>query len=177
MKADEYVQKAYFSILSNDFEEAIRWFERAIAAEPDNADYRYRCSITYARSGRLDQALEHAKLAVMLAPGQDEYKIHLNSLDAKRLAGEVRKMLSGGGSPDDPARARAINMLHEAVKLDPLCADVYVLLALAHNELNQFDEALAAVGEAIDLLPQEGQLIELQLELLQRKKNYRDSQK
>lgn len=177
MKAEEYVQKAYFSILSNDFEEAIRWFEQAIAAEPDNADYRYRCSITYARSSRLDQALEHAKHAVKLAPGQDEYKLHLNSLEAKRLAGEVRKMLSGGGTPEDQTRAKAINMLHEAVKLDPLCADAYVLLALAHSELKQFDEALAAVGEAIDLLPQEGQLIELQLELLKRKKNYRDSQK
>jgi tetratricopeptide (TPR) repeat protein len=177
LKAEEYVQKAYFSILSNDFEEAIRWFEQAIAAEPNNADYRYRCSITYARSSRLEQALEHAKHAVRLTPGQDEYKLHLNSLEARRLAGEVRKMLSGSSTPEDQTREKAVNMLHEAVDLDPLCVDAYVLLALAHSELKQFDEALAAVGEAIDLLPQEGQLIELQLELLERKKNYRDSQK
>lgn len=177
MNTEQYVQKAYFSILSNDFEEAIRWFEQAIAAEPDNADYRYRCSITCARSNRLDQALEHARLAVMLEPGQEEYKLHLNSLEAKRLAGEVRKLLSGGASPEDHIRVKVISMLHEAVKLDPLSADAYVLLALVHSELNQFDEALFALREAIDIFPQEEQLIELQLELLERKKIYKNQHK
>ncbi|MDP4096624.1 tetratricopeptide repeat protein [Paenibacillus sp. P96] len=169
MKAEEYVQKAYFSILSNDFEEAIRWFEQAIAAEPDNADYRFRCSITYARSNRLDQALEHAKYAVRLAPGHDDYKIHLRALEARRLAGDVRKMLSRNDSSKDQARIKAINMLREAVNLDPLCADAYVLLALVYSDLNQYDEALSAAAEAIALLPQEEQLIQLQRDLLKRK--------
>ena len=64
MKPESYIQKAYRCILQNDFEEALRWFEQAIIANPGDAEVHYRCSITYGRSNKLEMAITHAEEAV-----------------------------------------------------------------------------------------------------------------
>ncbi|XEC92720.1 tetratricopeptide repeat protein [Paenibacillus tarimensis] len=166
MEADSIVRKAYESILSGDFEQAIRWFEQAIAADPDNADYHYRCSITHARSGKWHKALEYAKQAVTLRPDQSEYSYHLNTVKAKVLVAEASQFIEGQPQNHDGA----IALLHEATRLDPLNGDAFLLLGAAYNELMLHDEAAAHLREALQLNPEHAEANRLLAEIANRKR-------
>ncbi|WP_230876148.1 tetratricopeptide repeat protein [Paenibacillus validus] len=65
MDGELAIKKAYESILNHDFEQAIGWFERAIALNPNNASYHYKLSITYARSNKLSKAIRHAEQEIV----------------------------------------------------------------------------------------------------------------
>ncbi|MGG6309552.1 tetratricopeptide repeat protein [Paenibacillus macerans] len=148
MKVEDYLQKAYRSIYENDFEQALAWFEQALAIQPDHADVHYRYSITCARSGRLDKALQHARLAAALDPAQEEYKLHDARLQAMELTRMARKQLEKTDGKRKPAAEPASRMLKRAVELDPLSVDAQVWLAIAYGELEWYESALQAVREA-----------------------------
>ncbi|WP_150273572.1 tetratricopeptide repeat protein [Paenibacillus tepidiphilus] len=160
---NEYVKAAYRSILRSDFAEAIKYFEAAIAASPDDAEVRYRCSITYARSGMLDKALEHALAAVKLEE-KPEYRLHLQHLQALRLVQEAKRLLEdeqeGKHNPYRP-----ITLLREAIVLDPLYGDAYVWLAIAHSRMNEHLQAISALKEVIALHPDDAGLRQLMKDL------------
>ncbi|MGM1020535.1 MAG: tetratricopeptide repeat protein [Bacillota bacterium] len=166
MKAEEYVQKAYQCILQNNFEQAVEWFEKAISAQPDHAEHYFRCSVTYARSGRIEQALAYAGDAVRLAPQQDEYVLHLHTLEARQQTEKARKMLDvDKASPQ--VRRDAILLLERAIVLDPLCGDAFMLLALVYAEMNEYKLAVQAAREAAALFPHNEQLANLMKKLCQ----------
>ncbi|MGN7761813.1 tetratricopeptide repeat protein [Paenibacillus sp. 22594] len=164
MDHNDYVKAAYRSILRSDFAEAITLFEAAIAASPDDAEVRYRCSITYARSGMLEKALEHARAAVNLDRGKPEYGLHLQHLQALQLVREAKRLLE-----DDIAGAnnpyRPITLLKEAIVLDPLYGDAYVWLAIAHSRMNEHVQAIAALKEVMSLHPDDSGLRQLMKDL------------
>ncbi|MDQ0491987.1 MULTISPECIES: tetratricopeptide repeat protein [Paenibacillus] len=166
MKAEEYVQKAYQCILQNDFEQAVEWFEKAISAQPDHAEHYFRCSVTYARSGRLEQALAYAEHAVRLAPQQDEYVLHLHAQQARQLTEKARKMLDVEKITSQLHRD-AILLLEQAIALDPLCGDAFMLLALIYDELSEYELAVQAAREAAALFPHNVQLANLMKKLCQ----------
>ncbi|WP_068499542.1 tetratricopeptide repeat protein [Paenibacillus kribbensis] len=166
MKAEEYVQKAYQCILQNDFEQAVEWFEKAISAQPDHAEHYFRCSVTYARSGRLEQALTYAERAVRLAPHQNEYVLHLHAQQARQLTEKARKMLDVDKTTPQLHRD-AILLLEQAIALDPLCGDAFMLLALIYDELNEYKLAVQAALEAAALFPHNVQLVNLMKKLCQ----------
>ncbi|MEK4432332.1 tetratricopeptide repeat protein [Paenibacillus sp. FSL M7-0802] len=166
MKAEEYVQKAYQCILQNDFEQAVEWFEKAISAQPDHAEHYFRCSVTYARSGRLEQALAYAEHAVRLAPQQDEYILHLHAQEARQHTEKARKMLDVDRATPQ-VRQDAILLLERAIALDPLCGDAFLLLALIYDELNEYKLAVQAAREAAALFPHNVQLANLMKKLCQ----------
>ncbi|WP_160396014.1 tetratricopeptide repeat protein [Paenibacillus sp. MMS18-CY102] len=149
MEGDDCLKQAYGCILRNDFEGAIRWFERAIAADPDNASYYYKCSISYSRSGKLDRALYYALRAVELDPEQKAYGYQLRTVQASLLVSSARFDL--GQQPPDPASA--IHTLQEAIELDPLSFDGFFLLGEAYALLNRLDDAVRCALEAIRLNP------------------------
>ncbi|MDF2963523.1 MAG: hypothetical protein K0S39_5258, partial [Paenibacillus sp.] len=91
MDGEEQIKKAYESILKHDFEQAVEWFEQAIAIAPDNAAFHYKLSITYARSNKLSKAIEHAKEAVRLEQSEEHYQFHLQHLQAKELIQQAEK--------------------------------------------------------------------------------------
>lgn len=143
------IQKAYEAILAHDFEQAIACFERAIAQEPDNDTYHYKISITYARSNKLPQALYYAERACKLKPSNKEYEQHLQFLKARELIYQAEKYFA----EDDVQLQKAVEMLREAAALDPLAIDAYLLMGLAHAELNEYNKALMALREVLKLDP------------------------
>lgn len=150
MNGKEQIQKAYESILDNDFEQAIRSFEEAIELEPDNAEYHYKLSITYARSGRLTQALKHAKTACDLAPNQDAYRYHYLHLTALAMVQQAEKLAEAGGR----SRLRlAERLLKEAAAKDPLCLEAHLLLSAVYAELGKDELAVRSVQEVLKLNP------------------------
>ncbi|MEB3101291.1 tetratricopeptide repeat protein [Ferviditalea candida] len=150
MDGKQQIQKAYESILDNDFEQAIEWFEQAVAREPENADYHYKISITYARSNKLNKALAHAHTASELAAGNEEYRFHLQNLQALEMARLAEQRLQhSSGQPD-----AAISLLKRAIALDPLCVDAHILLGIAYKHNGDYDLAAEAVKEALKLDPQ-----------------------
>lgn len=142
------IRKAYASILRNDFEQAIHWFEQAIALDPDNAAYHYKLSITCARSGRLAKAIHHASQAVAREPDNQTYLFHLGHLKAKELIARAEESLAQGEDPH-----MAVALLKEAVKLDPLSSEAHLLLAGAWAELEEYAHAVQALKESLRLNP------------------------
>ncbi|GFN30676.1 tetratricopeptide repeat protein [Paenibacillus xylaniclasticus] len=149
MEGDDCLRQAYGCILQSDFEGAILWFERAIAAEPNNSSYYYKCSISYGRSGKWDRALYYAVKAVELDPEQQAHTYQLRTVQANLLIIKARQAL--GHQP--PQTADAVQSLQEAVELDPLSFEAYVLLAEAYAKLNKLDDAARCSLEAIRLNP------------------------
>jgi Putative Zn-dependent protease, contains TPR repeats len=153
MAGEEHVKQAYASILSGDYERAIRSFELAIAAEPDNPAYHHKCSITCMRSALWPKALRHAEEAVRLAPDQTDYRYHLASVQA-RIATEEAKSELASADPDYPS---AIERLKLALELDPLLDEACLLLAAAYGALGRYHEAAQAAREALRLNPAHGE--------------------
>jgi tetratricopeptide (TPR) repeat protein len=149
MDGEHEIQKAYESILGSDFEKAIEWFEKAIVLEPDNAGYHYKLSITYARSNKLEKALEHAKHAVQLEPDIESYRFHLQNLHARELMYQAEKHLD----PQNEKPDQAIALLKEAIVLDPLAIEAYLILGVAYAGKQEYRQALYALHEATRLDP------------------------
>jgi tetratricopeptide (TPR) repeat protein len=143
------LQKAYESILGSDFEKAIEWFEKAIALEPNHAGYHYKLSITYARSNKLQKALAHAVRAVDLEPNHEIYEFHLQTLYARDKVLQAEKLLN----PLNERQDMAIALLKEAIILDPLTIEAYLILGAAYASRQEYRQALYAVNEAIRLDP------------------------
>ncbi|GIP37443.1 hypothetical protein J31TS4_07230 [Paenibacillus sp. J31TS4] len=152
----EAVQKAYEAILDGDYERAVAWFEAALKADPNNADYRYRLSITLARSGRLEPARGQAESACRLDPDNETYRLHLARITARVLAQEAKEAIETGD-----AERRAIPALKRALELDPLFVDGYVLLGLAYKENGQTEEAQRTIREALRLDPRHPDAVRL----------------
>lgn len=171
MNHNDFVKAAYRSILRSDFAEAITLFEAAIAASPDDAEVRYRCSITYARSGMLEKALEHAIAAVKLDDTKSDYRLHLQHLQALKLVQEAKRLLeddtAGSLNPYHP-----ITLLKEAITLDPLYGDAYVWLAIAHSRMNEHLQAIAVLKEVMSLHPDDTGLWQLMKDLQKSLQNY-----
>ncbi|MBO9610692.1 MAG: tetratricopeptide repeat protein [Paenibacillaceae bacterium] len=148
MSGEHHIKKAYESILRNDFEQAIAWFELAIRNEPDNADYHYRLSVSCARSNRLAKAINHALRSTALCPGNETYRFHLQRMHARKLTEEAEKAIAQLRLHD------AESMLRRATTLDPLAFEAYLMLAVVYDKLGDPAMALAAAREAHRLDPQ-----------------------
>jgi Flp pilus assembly protein TadD len=149
LNGEQYVQRAYEAILHNDFEQAVGWFEQAIAAEPDNAAFHYKLSITYARNNKLEKAFAHARLAAKLDPNNPQYTYHLQNLRAKELLKQAEPYF--GKSPDQ--LYMAVELLKLAVALDPLQVNGFLMLAVAYAGLEEYVQAISAIRELLWLDP------------------------
>ncbi|REE94306.1 tetratricopeptide repeat protein [Paenibacillus taihuensis] len=150
MDGDSSIKKAYEAILSGDFEQAILHFEEAIALDPTNGAAYYKCSITCARSGKWQKALQYAEQAVSLNPELIEYQFHLENVKAKALVIEAEGILS-----NSPARTEeAVAMLLEASRLDPLNIEALLMLGAAYATLSRYDEAVVCARDAVRLEPE-----------------------
>ncbi|MEX2416232.1 MAG: tetratricopeptide repeat protein [Paenibacillaceae bacterium] len=170
MDGKQHIQKAYESIIQQDFEQAIEWFEKAVADEPLNALYRYSLSITYARSNKLNKAIEHAAEACRLASQSDNYLLHLNRLKARSLLLQAGQWLY----KDHKRLSEAESLLKNAIQLDPLSLEALLMLALAYGIQERYNEAVQILVEASRLDPQHAEVTQLlaDYQLLKHKQNY-----
>jgi tetratricopeptide (TPR) repeat protein len=150
MSGEMEVQKAYESILGQHFEQAAEWFLKAIDRDPNNPDYHYKLSITYARSNKLEDALQYAENALQLDPGNATYEIQVRALRARLLCREAEVILDQGHVGD----VTAIFILRQAIQLDPLAEGAYVLLAAVYGATERYTEAIATLRELLDLDPE-----------------------
>ncbi|OCT12688.1 hypothetical protein A8709_33325 [Paenibacillus pectinilyticus] len=149
MNGENQIQKAYESILGHDFEKAIEWFEKAIAEEPDNAAYHHKLSITFARSNKLTKAVEHASKAIELEPANEAFRFHLQVLNARELVDQAKRQLNHSSAHPE----RAIFLLKEAIVLDPLAIEAYLILGEAFALRRDYSRAYQTVMEAVRLEP------------------------
>jgi tetratricopeptide (TPR) repeat protein len=150
MSGEQNIKKAYESILNHDFERAIEFFELAVSEEPDNAAYHYRLSITYARSGKLAKALTYAENACRLDGEHVEYRFHLQHLRSKQYTQRAEQLMD---TVSDGA-VQALPLLTEAIELDPLSMEAYLLMSIAYMEVLDYHKAVESAKEAIKLDPQ-----------------------
>ncbi|MCZ8520507.1 MULTISPECIES: tetratricopeptide repeat protein [Paenibacillus] len=150
MDGETAIRKAYESILKHDFEQAVAWFEKAIALDPAHPAYHYKLSITYARSNKLEKAIEHAQQAVALDGHDEHYAFHLQHLQAKRLLFTAEKLF------DEPEERlwMAVELLKQAVELDPLSVEGFLLLGMAYHRLGEYAHSLRSLKELLKLDPQ-----------------------
>mgnify|MGYP000616261241 CR=1 FL=1 len=149
MERNRNIQRAYESILHHDFEQAIAFFEEAIRQEPMNAEYYHKLSITFARSGKLNAALQAARKAHWLDHTQTTYKYHLDHLESLDCIRQAEACLARGKAQT----YTAIGYLKQAVQLDPLASEAYMLMGMAYAELDEFEHALISMKEALKLNP------------------------
>jgi tetratricopeptide (TPR) repeat protein len=159
MDGEEQIKKAYESILMHDFEQAARWFEEAIALNPDNAAYHYKLSITYARNNKLSKALEHANRAVLLDREEENYRFHLQHLQAREYIQQAERYFT----EHEDQVWMAVVLLKKAILLDPLCSEAFLLLGHAYSIVKEYGLAIQTIRELIKLDPQH----EMGIKLLQ----------
>lgn len=150
MDGEAYVRQAYEAILQGDFELALHGFQQAIAADPNNASYYYKGSVTCARSGKLPLAMTYAQKALELNPDDPTYKLHYRTVQAKQRVHEVRNRLQLA----NPNLAQCAADLKEAARLDPLSVEAYVLLGIVYRLRQEYRQSLESLQEALALDPQ-----------------------
>lgn len=144
----DYVREAYHAILHNDFNRAIKLFQSAIQCEPDNASYHYKLSFTYARSNKIDEAVEEAEKAVQLRPEVQLYRYHLQSLKSRQLTYDAFSRMQKG------AKEKNIYlMLSDAIHLDPLNMEARLLLAELYYQAGDNKQAVKIINEILRVHP------------------------
>nr|WP_028548638.1 tetratricopeptide repeat protein [Paenibacillus sp. UNC451MF] len=171
MNGKELIKKAYEAILNHDFELAVEWFEQAIAMEPDNASYHYRLSITYARNNKLSKAIEHASQAIRLDPEEDHFHYHLQHLRAKEIILKAENYIDDSGAQT----WMAIALLKQAVALDSLSSEAYLMLGIAYSQVKEYSQAIQSIRELLKLDPQHEAGIELLEQYRNKLKHYMQS--
>ncbi len=116
--------------------DAIGHYKEAIAAKPDNANYKYKLALALHQSGDVDGERAQLEQAVKLDP---------------TLAGaqnELGYLLSRGGDSTD-----AIEHFRQAVHDAPGYVDAWINLSAEFAMAGQFAEARDAIGMALRLEP------------------------
>ena len=118
-------------------QDAIGHYKEAIAAKPENANYKYKLALALHQSGDVDGERAQLEEAVKLDP---------------TLAGaqnELGYLLSRGGDSSG-----AIEHFREAVHAAPGYVDAWINLSAELAMAGQFAEAREAIGMALRLEPE-----------------------
>ena len=182
-KAEEYYQKlvdkdslsyegnvhlGFIYQKKNDLTRAIMAYEKALAAQPNDATTIGTLAGLYEKSGNDEKKMEYLKMAIVAAPDNYKYKTQLGSAYMKKKdyvsALPVFEDLVKN-YPDEPAYHQNLGLIlsqipdrkgEAPVELEKALAlkgdDPYIcgILALVHNELGQYQKAVAAVKRGLD---------------------------
>ena len=124
------------AIGGNRIDEALAWFDGALAQDPGNAAAQHFKGYALCIKGDFEQGLPLVERGAMLDAGNADFRNRL---------GYLRYVAA------DPKGA--LDALESAIALAPRMAEARSNLALALRDLGQFDRALPAVRRAIDLKP------------------------
>jgi len=151
MDGEQKLQKAYESLLSNDFAKAAEWFEEAIEEDPNNAALHYKLSITYSRNNKLQKATQYARNALSFDPDNELYLAHLQHLEALQYTREAKGYYDG----TDESLYVVIYLLRNATRLDPLALESFLLLSEAYGGVEDYYQAMLAAKDALRLDPEQ----------------------
>jgi tetratricopeptide (TPR) repeat protein len=119
-----------------DFEQAISYFNKAIAIVPDYADAYHGRGITYANKGDLDQAISDLGKAIELFP--DFAEAYHDRAGAYGSKGDIDN---------------AIADLNQAIIIDPDYTESYLVRGTMYSNKGDLDGAIADYNKAIALDP------------------------
>ena len=182
-------------------DEAIESYRQAVNLEPDRAEWQHKLSGVYARVGRFDHAIKHMKEFLRLRPEATDWHYVLAHLlmeqgrlreslhfldEALRLKPDWPAPLRGKAwvlatHPDAEVRneSEALRLAQRANEMtEHPAADMLDTLAAAYAAAGQYDRALAAVQQAIELGQDNAEFVEAareRLELYQRQQPYRET--
>ena len=156
--------------ISGDTVTARRWLERAVALAPTVGLYRRQLGKWLFQTGEIDQARVQLESAVAASPSDaDAWILLIDILTKIGDSAAVEHALAAGlaNCPKSPGlhnkRGRqfsaagrygeAIAEFKTSKKAEPSVPDTYIDLALVYFQMNQSDDAIAELKEALSVQP------------------------
>ena len=121
---------------SRQGEQAIAYYEAAVAAEPGRADYRYALAATLKQARRVDRAVAEYRAGLALKP------------DDARMRVDLGLALMGLGRLED-AQAE----IEQACSVAPDLAEAHHNLGILYHQLGRLDDAIREIRVAHELAP------------------------
>ncbi|REK27718.1 MAG: hypothetical protein DWQ42_07075 [Planctomycetota bacterium] len=177
-------------------ERAAKFFEQALVAEPENADIHTRYGRVLFQLERTEEARAHLQRAVEMAPrhamaltnlgvfliAHDEpsaAEVHLRRLvEVQPSHADTHFHLARalGNQEDDPQKmAEASEHYRKAIELQPSRIEAHFHLARLQESLQQVDEAIETLAEAVRLNGAQGELRAYLASLLQRRGRFHEA--
>jgi protein O-GlcNAc transferase len=116
--------------------EAVDIHRRAVACQPEKADWLFNLAVALEGNGQNEEALAAYQAGLAIEPERAEAYANVGCL--------LRNMDALNG---------AITALEHSVKLDPTLAHGHYNLAVTYKQLNRFEEAHAAFAKAVECAP------------------------
>jgi protein O-GlcNAc transferase len=126
---------------SGRYEDARRFYQKVLKADPRNADALSLFGVLFAQTGDLPQAL--AMLWKAAASNPRDPGIHFNLASVHRQQGAI---------------AEAVAAYRSALVLDPSNVEIHKNLAVVLKEGGRYEEALDAYAAALNIAPRDAEL-------------------
>jgi tetratricopeptide (TPR) repeat protein len=141
--AEAYIACGHSNYQSTNFDQAIVYFDLAIAIEPERAVWYYWRGISYEQKGRHEEAATDIHRAL----GGLDHLIQQTPDNAEYVATRGRSYAWKGDFD------LAIADLSRAIDLAPNTADYYYVRGSSYSELADFSHAIADFSRAVNLVP------------------------
>ena len=130
----------YYSVVGN-LGESRRFYEKAVALKPNNADSNYNLGLLLGRTGERDAALRHLQIAARSEPRDPEIWNALAVIYARQ--GDIK---------------RAIDFWKRAIEVAPNFVDARVNYGVALAMQGQDSRAITQWNRALEIQPQNAEL-------------------
>ena len=130
-------QVGNFYRLGGMYDEAVTWYERALAAKDPKPEYYRSLATALAAKGDFKAAVEMMKKAVALEPAYPDYHNDLGAAYFK-----------------DGKHDEAMAEFNEALRLNPRYANAHNNLAFVYRKKGKYQEAEKEIEQAIQLDPE-----------------------
>lgn len=150
------------------FDECIELLRKAITNDMRNEVAHYNLAVVYKQKEKFNEAINHLNAAIQIKPNYVEAYFELatayreigaldKALDALEAGREYNKdnveyyMILGSIRGARGDLHGGVDALKEGIKLDPGSPRLYLNLGLAYNNANQYDLALEAFEQSLNL--------------------------
>jgi cellulose synthase operon protein C len=132
-------------------------YTEALERNPRQGEVRLMLAQVDLRLGDFDQAVRQASLILEADPDQPAAML----VQAKALASTT-----GSASQASAGRARAIDVLNEAIRKSPKFSDAYHALAEIHLNNGSTDQAIAALRQGLKAVPDDANGLSIAIRIL-----------
>lgn len=149
-EATDDFQKAVQLQQQQRFDDAISLYQKAIALQPNNADYVYSIGTAYQQKKDYDLAVDSYQKAVGLDPANADYARVLGEAKNLKAAPIIDAAVQKQTAGDIPG---AIELYQQAAQISPKTARLWTDLGTAYQQSDQFQQARDAYQRGFDLDP------------------------